>query len=169
MYQAIVFLPLIGFLIAAAISLVGARARHRGADPAANAGHDHGTPHHGPSSGPIHSSHHEHESSEPPAMGSFAAELVTTGLLFVSAILSWVAFVHVGYQGHETRVQLFTWIAAGDLKVDWALRIDTLTVVMFVVVNSVSALVHLYSIGYMHEDPHRPRFFAYLSLFTFAM
>ena len=60
-------------------------------------------------------------------------------------------------------------VASGDLVVDWAFRIDTLTVVMLVVVNTVSALVHLYSIGYMHEDPHRPRFFAYLSLFTFAM
>ena len=58
---------------------------------------------------------------------------------------------------------------SGDLKVDWALRIDALTAVMLVVVTTVSSLVHLYSIGYMHEDPHRPRFFAYLSLFTFAM
>ena len=64
---------------------------------------------------------------------------------------------------------MFTWITSGDLKVDWALRIDTLTAVMLVVVTTVSALVHLYSIGYMDEDPYRPRFFAYLSLFTFAM
>ena len=68
-----------------------------------------------------------------------------------------------------TRIQVATWIASGDLRVDWAFRIDTLTAVMLVVVNTVSSLVHLYSIGYMHEDPHRPRFFAYLSLFTFAM
>ena len=61
------------------------------------------------------------------------------------------------------------WIQSGGLEADWALRIDTLTVVMLVVVNTVSALVHIYSIGYMHHDPHRPRFFAYLSLFTFAM
>ena len=58
---------------------------------------------------------------------------------------------------------------SGDLKVDWGIRVDTLTAVMLVVVNTVSAFVHLYSIGYMEEDPHRPRFFAYLSLFTFAM
>src|SRR6201999_1015039 len=57
----------------------------------------------------------------------------------------------------------------GDLKVDWALRVDTLTAVMLVVVTTVSAFVHLYSIGYMEEDPNRPRFFCYLSLFTFAM
>ena len=65
--------------------------------------------------------------------------------------------------------QLFSWINSGDLQVAWALRVDTLTAVMLVVVNTVSSLVHMYSIGYMDEDPHRPRFFAYLSLFTFAM
>ena len=82
-------------------------------------------------------------------------------------MLSWVAFFQVGF-GDDAHVVL-SWIESGDLQVDWALRIDTLTAVMLVVVNTVSALVHLYSIGYMHDDPHRPRFFAYLSLFTFAM
>ncbi len=67
------------------------------------------------------------------------------------------------------KVPIINWITSGELEVSWALRIDTLTAVMLVVVNTVSALVHLYSIGYMHEDPHRERFFAYLSLFTFAM
>src|SRR4029078_7014405 len=67
------------------------------------------------------------------------------------------------------RVALFPWINSGDLQVTWALRIDTLTAVMLVVVNTISSLVHLHSIGYMDEDPSRPRFFAYLSLFTFAM
>src|SRR5262249_7017672 len=66
-------------------------------------------------------------------------------------------------------VPVFTWMAAGDLKVEWSLRIDTLTAVMLVVVNTISAFVHLYSIGYMREDPYRPRFFGYLSMFTFAM
>jgi NADH:ubiquinone oxidoreductase subunit 5 (subunit L)/multisubunit Na+/H+ antiporter MnhA subunit len=66
-------------------------------------------------------------------------------------------------------VPLLRFIQSGALEANWALRIDTLTVVMLVVVNTVSALVHIYSIGYMHHDPHRPRFFAYLSLFTFAM
>ena len=60
-------------------------------------------------------------------------------------------------------------IVSGDLKVDWAIRVDALTAVMLVVVTTVSALVHLYSIGYMEEDPYQPRFFAYLSMFTFAM
>ena len=70
---------------------------------------------------------------------------------------------------HDVRIALFPWITSGDLQVSWSLRVDTLTAVMLVVVNTVSSLVHLYSIGYMDEDPNRPRFFAYLSLFTFAM
>jgi NADH-quinone oxidoreductase subunit L len=71
--------------------------------------------------------------------------------------------------GQDVRVPIVTWIASGDLRIDWALRIDTLTAVMLVVVTTISAFVHLYSIGYMAEDPYRPRFFSYLSLFTFAM
>lgn len=124
MYHAIVFLPLIGFLIAGLFGrLIGAR----------------------------------------------GSEIVTTSLLVVSAVLSWIAFFNVGFGSGTTRVQVATWMSSGGLQVDWAFRVDTLTVVMLVVVNTVSSLVHLYSIGYMHEDPHRPRFFAYLSLFTFAM
>jgi len=170
MYQAIVFLPLLGFLIAGAISIIGARGRNPGG---MSEGHDTGH-HHAPAvagGGVIHETHHDdgHGHQEPAAWGSRPAEIVTTGLLMISAILSWVALFYVAFQGHDTRVPLMTWIAAGDLKVEWALRIDTMTAVMFVVVNSVSALVHLYSIGYMNEDPYRPRFFAYLSLFTFAM
>ena len=106
---------------------------------------------------------------EPAAAGSRTAELITTTLLLISMILSWIAFVQVGFGHHDVRVPVFTWIASGDLKVDWSLRIDTLTAVMLVVVNTVSAFVHLYSIGYMDEDPYRPRFFAYLSMFTFVM
>ena len=103
-------------------------------------------------------------------MGARPAELITTGLLFLSAIFSWIVFVEVGL-GHQpvTVPVLGNWITSGALKIDWALRIDTLTAVMLVVVTSVSSLVHLYSIGYMPEDPSRSRFFAYLSLFTFAM
>jgi NADH-quinone oxidoreductase subunit L len=102
-------------------------------------------------------------------IGPRPAELVTTGCMLLAAVLSWIVFVQVGF-GHTTaKVQLMRWIASGDLEVSWALRIDTLTAVMLVVVNTVSSLVHVYSIGYMEEDPHRQRFFAYLSLFTFAM
>ena len=124
MVQAIVFLPLLGFLIAGSLGRV---------------------------------------------IGPRPSELVTTGFLLIGAILSWFVFFQVGYGPGPFKVAIAPWISSGALQVEWALRIDTLTAVMLVVVNSVSALVHLYSIGYMHEDPSRPRFFAYLSLFTFAM
>src|ERR687890_1334790 len=124
MYHAIVFLPLVGFLIAGIFGRV---------------------------------------------LGARPSEIITTALLFVAAVLSWVSFIQVGFGDGATRVQVAQWMSVGDLQVDWAFRIDTLTAMMLVVVNTVSSLVHLYSIGYMHEDPHRPRFFAYLSLFTFAM
>ncbi|MFY0614964.1 MAG: NADH-quinone oxidoreductase subunit L, partial [Hyphomicrobiaceae bacterium] len=97
------------------------------------------------------------------------AEILTTALLFVSAALSWFVFWRVGFGGETIKVPIANWITSGELEVAWSLRIDTLTAVMLVVVTSVSSLVHLYSIGYMHEDEARARFFAYLSLFTFAM
>jgi len=102
-------------------------------------------------------------------IGPRPSEIVTTALLMISAVLSWIVFVRVGFDGETARVPLLRWVTSGELDTAWALRIDTLTAVMLVVVNTVSALVHLYSIGYMHEDDSRPRFFAYLSLFTFAM
>src|SRR5882672_7373558 len=102
-------------------------------------------------------------------MGSRFSEFTTTTLLFISMLLSWMAFFKVGFGHQDAYVPLFAFITSGDFKADWALRVDTLTAVMLVVVTTVSALVHLYSIGYMAEDPYRPRFFAYLSLFTFAM
>jgi NADH-quinone oxidoreductase subunit L len=175
MFQAIVFLPLLGAILGGLIALAGARARFPGRAPPpgledgasypahddhAHDAHDHAHDTHG---------HDGHGPVEPAAAGSRTAELITTTLLMVSMILSWIAFVQVGFGHGETRVQIMSWIVSGDLKVDWALRIDTLTAVMLVVVNTVSAFVHLYSIGYMHEDPYRPRFFAYLSIFTFFM
>src|SRR6185437_13111554 len=102
-------------------------------------------------------------------IGDRPSEIITTSLLFLAAVLSWIVFVQVAF-GHETHtVQLLRWITSGELDVSWKLKIDTLTAVMLVVVTTVSSLVHLYSIGYMHEDDSRPRFFSYLSLFTFAM
>ena len=125
MYQTIVFLPLIGFLVA---GLFGR------------------------------------------SIGDKAAEYVTSGLLILAAILSWIAFFSFGFgEGETQRIVLFQWMQSGTLDVAWSLRIDRLTLVMLVVVNTVSSLVHVYSIGYMHHDPHRARFFAYLSFFTFAM
>jgi NADH-quinone oxidoreductase subunit L len=179
MYQAIVFLPLLGAVIAGLIALAGAHARHPGGTPAAGA-EDHA---HGPvdesharaapsAQGPhaaIAPSAAEEHSPQPPAAGSLPAELVTTVFLFASMLLSWFAFADVGFAHHDARVSIFPWIVSGDLKTEWALRIDTLSAVMLVVVCTISAFVHLYSIGYMEEDPYRPRFFSYLSLFTFAM
>ncbi len=101
---------------------------------------------------------------------SVFAKTITTGALFVSCLLSWPIFL--GFLSGETQasvVPVLQWVQSGTLTFDWALRVDTLTAIMLVVITSVSALVHLYSWGYMDEDPDQPRFFAYLSLFTFAM
>jgi NADH-quinone oxidoreductase subunit L len=103
------------------------------------------------------------------AIGPRPSELVTTTLLFASMVLSWIALAWVGFGRQDAHVVLTTFIGSGDLHAEWALRIDALTAVMLVVVTTVSAFVHLYSIGYMQEDPGRPRFFSFLSLFTFAM
>ncbi|MEP3278770.1 MAG: NADH-quinone oxidoreductase subunit L [Stappiaceae bacterium] len=125
MYTAIVFLPLIGFLIAGIFGR---------------------------------------------AIGAKASEYVTSGLLILTALLSWIAFFGFWLGDAQTQsITIMQWITSGSLDVNWSIRVDTLTVVMLVVVTTVSSLVHVYSIGYMHNDPHRSRFFAYLSLFTFAM
>ncbi|HEY0105141.1 MAG TPA: NADH-quinone oxidoreductase subunit L [Rhizomicrobium sp.] len=102
-------------------------------------------------------------------IGARASELVTTGALFAAAALSVAAFYDTTMLGHSHIVQILPWIYSGDLRVDWTIRVDALTGVMLVVVTGVSSLVHLYSIGYMADDDGRPRFFSYLSFFTFAM
>ena len=103
-------------------------------------------------------------------IGNVPAKLVTTGALFASCALSWPIFLGFVAGGAEAHVEpLFTWIRSGSFDAQWALRVDAMTAVMLVVITSVSSLVHLYSWGYMEEDPDQPRFFAYLSLFTFAM
>ena len=168
MIQAIVFLPLIGALIAGAIAITGAHARNPSGDDVEHHDDAHASDAHDDHSHTDHG-HDDHHVSEPPAAGSRAAEIITTGLLLVAAALSWWTLFEVGFGHHDVRIDLFPWINSGDLQVSWSLRVDTLTAVMLVVVNTVSSLVHLYSIGYMDEDPNRPRFFGYLSLFTFAM
>ena len=103
-------------------------------------------------------------------IGKTAAKTVTTGALFIGAFLSWLIFLQfISNNAQAEVVPVLTWIHSGTLNVDWALRVDSLTAVMLVVVTTVSSLVHLYSWGYMEEDPSQPRFFAYLSLFSFAM
>jgi NADH-quinone oxidoreductase subunit L len=103
-------------------------------------------------------------------IGKTAAKVVTTGSLFVGGILSWpIFFQYIAGDARPVVVPVMEWIHSGTMTVDWALRLDSLTAVMLVVVTTVSSLVHLYSWGYMEEDPSQPRFFAYLSLFSFAM
>ena len=103
-------------------------------------------------------------------LGNVAAKSVTTGALFLSAALSWPIFLGFlnGTASAEV-VPVLQWVQSGTMNFAWSLRVDTMTAIMLVVICSVSALVHLYSWGYMEEDPDQPRFFAYLSLFTFAM
>ena len=101
--------------------------------------------------------------------GDRGAHLVTCGAMVLSTVFGLVLFHDVAIQGNVRVVDLFTWIRSGSLEASWSLKFDTLTAVMVLVVTVVSTMVHIYSIGYMSHDPHNPRFFAYLSLFTFAM
>ncbi|WEF23254.1 NADH-quinone oxidoreductase subunit L [Paracoccus sp. S3-43] len=107
-------------------------------------------------------------------IGEKAAQLLTTGVLFVCALFSWIAFL--GFNGETQHIPVLDWIVSGDFSSEWAIRLDRLTAVMLIVVTTVSALVHLYSMGYMahddnwtHHEHYKARFFAYLSFFTFAM
>jgi NADH-quinone oxidoreductase subunit L len=102
-------------------------------------------------------------------IGDRNSEIVTSLLVSISAILSIIVFYNVVFNQYEENIIIATWINSGTLDVNWTMKIDSLSSVMLVVVTSVSALVHIYSIGYMSHDPHKPRFMAYLSLFTFAM
>jgi NADH-quinone oxidoreductase subunit L len=104
------------------------------------------------------------------AIGNVPAKVITTGALFASCLLSWPVFIgFLSGTSVATVTPVLHFITSGTFDVSWALKVDALTAVMLVVITSVSALVHLYSWGYMEEDPDQPRFFAYLSLFTFAM
>ncbi len=102
-------------------------------------------------------------------IGDRNSEIVTSLLVAISAIFSVIVFYEVMVNQYEDNIIIATWINSGSLDVNWSMKIDALSSVMLVVVTSVSALVHVYSIGYMSHDPHKPRFMAYLSLFTFAM
>jgi NADH-quinone oxidoreductase subunit L len=144
MYPLIVFLPLIAATIAGIITLAGAMSSASGAE------HD--------------SSHHHGVSTS-----DRISQLITVGGVVTAFIISIFAFVDVALGGNPVTVQLFTWISSGNFTAEWALRFDTLTCVMLIVVTGVSSMVHIYSIGYMSHDPDKPRFMAYLSLFTFAM
>ncbi|PZO65951.1 MAG: NADH-quinone oxidoreductase subunit L [Paracoccus denitrificans] len=107
-------------------------------------------------------------------MGERAAQYLTTAILFLCAIMSWIVFLT--YDGVPRQIHLMDWVVVGDFASEWAIRLDRLTAIMLIVVTTVSALVHLYSMGYMahddnweHGEHYKARFFAYLSFFTFAM
>ncbi len=102
-------------------------------------------------------------------IGDRNSEIITSLLVSISAIFSSLVFYEVIINQYQENIIIATWISSGSLEVNWSMKIDPLSSVMLVVVTSVSALVHIYSIGYMSHDPHKPRFMAYLSLFTFAM
>src|SRR6202051_4704473 len=136
MIQAIVFLPLIGAILAGLISIFGAHARNPSGDTV-----EHHADAHGADARALDGDDDDHDNAaEPPAPGSRADELITTGLLFVSAGLSWFVLVDVGFMHPDGRLALVPWITSGDLQVAWSLRVDTLTAVMLVVVNTISSL-----------------------------
>ena len=102
-------------------------------------------------------------------IGDRNSEIITSLLVTIAAILSAIVLYEVIFNQYQENIVIATWINSGTLDVNWSMKIDSLSAVMLVVVTSVSSLVHIYSIGYMSHDPHKPRFMAYLSLFTFAM
>ena len=135
MIKAIVFLPLLGAMLAGMLAFV-------------NPGED---------------KHYKHK------LDTYA-QWITSAFLLACMLMSWMTFYTVGIQGGEAyTVKILSWIQSGDIDLNWALKVDTLTAVMLVVVCTVSAMVHVYAIGYIHHDPDVPRFMSYLSLFTFCM
>ena len=102
-------------------------------------------------------------------IGHRTSEILTSLFVSISAILSIIVFYNVITFDYSNNIEIFTWINSGQLNVNWSIQVDALSAVMLVVVNLISSIVHVYSIGYMSNDPHKTRFMAYLSLFTFAM
>ena len=102
-------------------------------------------------------------------IGDRTCEIITSLFVSISALLSIFIFYNVIFNNYESNTIITSWINSGTLNVNWTIKIDALSTVMLVVVTLISSLVHIYSIGYMSQDPHKPRFMAYLSLFTFSM
>lgn len=166
MYQLIVFLPLVGAILA---GLLGTNAfRMMGTTIETHPPHGAGAADHGHDHDHGHDDHGHGDHGHHPYPTPWAAYL-TSGLLVITAVLSWAALWQFMHEAEPLKIEVLRWVNSGALNANWALRIDTLTAVMLVVVTTVSALVHIYSIGYMSHDPYQPRFFSYLSLFTFAM
>ena len=102
-------------------------------------------------------------------LGNKFSEILTSLFVSISAIFSIYIFYNVMINDYNSNIIISSWISSGTLEVNWSIKIDPLSSVMLVVVTFISSLVHIYSIGYMHHDPHKPRFMSYLSLFTFSM
>ena len=102
-------------------------------------------------------------------VGPFGATRITSGCIFITCVFSYISFFDVALSHSPVYIQLMPWMNSGIFDISWGFMFDSLTVLMLVVVTTVSTIVHLYSIGYMEADPHMPRFFSYLSLFTFFM
>ena len=102
-------------------------------------------------------------------IGTKNSQILASSLIAISGILSLFIFYQVLVENYSSNKLIFNWISSGNFDVNWSIKIDPLTSVMLVVVSLISSIIHFYSIGYMHHDPHKPRFMAYLSLFTFAM
>ena len=102
-------------------------------------------------------------------LGNRFSEILTSLFVSISAIFSIYIFYNVMINDYNSNIIISSWISSGTLEVNWSIKIDPLSSVMLVVVTFISSLVHIYSIGYMHHDPHKPRFMSYLSLFTFSM
>ena len=102
-------------------------------------------------------------------IGTKFSQTITTSLVSISSILSFLVFYNVVANDYSSNKTVFTWISSGNFNVNWSIYIDTLTSVMLVVVSFISSIIHYYSIGYMDHDPHKTRFMSYLSLFTFSM
>ena len=102
-------------------------------------------------------------------LGAKSSQILTSSFVSISAILSLIIFYEVVVHDYSSNKILFNWISSGNFHVNWSINVDPLASVMLVIVSLISSLIHFYSIGYMSHDPHKPRFMAYLSLFTFAM
>jgi len=103
------------------------------------------------------------------SLAKFFSEIITSLFVSISAILSLIIFWNGVEKNNYNNFVIFEWVSSGDFIANWSINIDPLSSVMLIVVTFVSALVHIYSIGYMSHDPHKPRFMSYLSLFTFSM
>jgi len=162
-------LPLLGFLINGTLAMLGA-AKVGPADPSADDGHGHGT---ADAHGHASDAHASHDAHHAPPRHKFAGivSLVGPGVLvaaFGLAVACFLAMRSVNME-HPYLIQLFQWMPVGDLNLGASFLLDPLSMVMVLVITGVGMLIHIFSVGYMQDDPGYPRYFAYLNLFVFFM